>query len=217
MRNLVTALVVVLAFALVSAAQDVPRFETFAGYTYVRANPAYNSPSFSANGGSGQFVVNFNKWVGFVTNVGAVHNGNISDVHLDSTFVHYMFGPRVSIRNNSRFTPYFQYLMGGLHAGTSIHVPVTFPPQPANPIFIPGEGPVPVQGGQVSLRASHSQTSFAHALGGGFDIRISKHVSFRPIELEWFMGRLQNIRTLEDNNQQNLRFSTGFNFTFGAQ
>jgi hypothetical protein len=216
MKNLVTAIVVVLASAFVSAAQDTPRFETFAGYTYVRANAAKDNPSFSANGGSGEFVVNFNRWVGFVTNIGAVHNGNISEYHLDNTYTHYMWGPRVSFRNDSRFTPFAQFLLGGVHAGASTQVTATIPPQASNPIYIPGQGEI-VPGNQVTLRAVHSQTAFAMSLGGGFDIRISKHVSFRPIAMDWYMTRLQNIRDLTDNNQQNLRFSTGFNFTFGAQ
>jgi opacity protein-like surface antigen len=216
MKNLAIAFVVVLAFAFVSAAQDVPRVEVFAGYTYLRANAALDNPSFSANGGSGQFVYNFNRWVGFVTDIGAVHNGNINEVNLDSTFVNYMFGPRISIRKHSRLTPFFHFLMGGVHAGTSKQVTATIPPSPQNPIYIPGQGEF-VNGGQVSLRASHSQTAFGYALGGGFDIKINKYVSFRPVQLEWFFSRLQNIRTLEDHNQQNLRYSTGFNFTIGAQ
>jgi hypothetical protein len=51
--------------------------------------------------------------------------------------------------------------------------------------------------------------------GGGLDIKITKHVNFRPIQLEYFLTRLQNLRSGNDNNQSNLRYSTGFNFTFG--
>jgi hypothetical protein len=213
----VTFLVLALLFSTIAAAQDFPNAEIFAGYTYVRANAALNNPSFSANGGSGQLVLNFNRWAGFVTDIGAVHNGNISDVRLDSTFTHYMFGPRVSIRRHSRVTPFFQFLMGGVHASTSKQLDVNTLPQPENPIFIPGQGEMPPQGGPVSLRAGHSQTAFGFALGGGMDIKINKYVSFRPFSLEWYMSRLQNVRTLTDNNQQNLRYSTGFNFTFGAE
>jgi outer membrane protein OmpA-like peptidoglycan-associated protein len=212
----VTIPVLALLFTTMTAAQDFPKAEVFAGYTYVRANSALDNPSFSANGGSGQLVVNFNRWVGFVTDIGAVHNGNISDVHLDSTFTHYMFGPRISIRKHSRVTPFFQFLMGGVHASTSKGLDVDIPPHAGNPIYIPGQGDV-VQGGQVSLRAGHSQTAFGFGLGGGMDIKINKYVSFRPISLEWYMARLQNIRTLTDNNQQNLRYSTGFNFTLGGE
>ena len=43
----------VLLFALTAVAQDVPKVETFLGYTYVRANSATDVPSFSANGGGG--------------------------------------------------------------------------------------------------------------------------------------------------------------------
>src|SRR5947208_3704187 len=31
------------------------------------------------------------------------------------------------------------------------------------------------------------------------------------------MTRLQNVRSLNDNNQHNLRYTTGFNFTFGGE
>jgi hypothetical protein len=31
------------------------------------------------------------------------------------------------------------------------------------------------------------------------------------------MTRFQNMRSLNDNNQHNLRYTTGFNFTLGAQ
>src|SRR4051794_12818474 len=107
--------------ASVVSAQDYPRVEAFAGFTYTRANSASNVPAFSANGGGGQLAVNANKWVGFVMDLGAVHNGNISDVHLDSTFTNFLFGPRISLRY-SRVRPYFNVLFGGIHAGTSIAV-----------------------------------------------------------------------------------------------
>ena len=55
------------------------------------------------------------------------------------------------------------------------------------------------------------------AFGGGLDIRINKHLSFRPIGLDYYMMRLQNLRTANDNNQHCIRYTTGFNFTFGAR
>lgn len=197
----------------VCSAQDYPRVETFAGYTYMRANSASNVPAFSANGGSGQLAVNPSKWVGFVMDIGAVHNGNISDAHLDSTFTSYLFGPRISLRY-SRLRPYFQVLFGGVHAGSSVGingVPVASPP-----IYLPGQPTMPA-GTPVSLRATASQTAFAMATGGGLDIKINRHVSFRPIGLDYFMTRLQNLRTLNDNNQHNIRYTAGFNFTFGGE
>lgn len=62
-----------------------------------------------------------------------------------------------------------------------------------------------------------SQTAFAMTTGGGLDVKINNHVSFRIFQLEYFLTRFQNLRTLNDNNQNHLRYSTGVNFTFGAQ
>src|SRR5215471_11296056 len=98
--------------ATIASAQDYPRVETFAGFTYTRANSASNVPAFSANGGSGQLGVNFNKWVGFVADIGAVHNGNIGDNHLDTTITNFLFGPRITL-HRSRIRPYFNVLFGG--------------------------------------------------------------------------------------------------------
>ena len=212
MKNTWSLIGLVFAAATVVSAQDYPRAETFFGYTYTRANSATNVPAFSANGGSGQVAVNFNKWVGFVMDIGAVHNGNISDVHLDSTITNYLFGPRISLRY-SRVRPYFNVLFGGVHAGTSIAVSAV---PVAAPVYTPGV-PTPVPGQPVTLRATASQTSFGMTTGGGLDIKINRHVSFRPIGLDYFMTRLQNFRSGQDNNQHNLRYTTGFNFTFGGE
>src|SRR5262252_258771 len=94
---------------VIATARDYPRAELFTGYTYTRANSASNVPAFSMNGGGGQIFGNFNQWVGFGMDLGAVHNGNIGGAHLDSTFTNFLFGPRISLRY-SRVRPYFNVL-----------------------------------------------------------------------------------------------------------
>jgi hypothetical protein len=217
MRKNIAVLGAVSLFALTAAAQDTPKAETFIGYTYTRFNSATDVPAFSANGGGGQFVFNFHKYFGFVSDIGAVHNGNIGGYHLDTTMTNLLFGPRVPIRQWSRVTPYFQTLFGKVWASTSARVTVppgsvTIPP-PVDPNY-----GVPVTpGGSVALRASAQQTAFAMTVGGGLDIKINRVMSFRPIGLDYYLTRLQNLRSLNDNNQNNLRYTTGLNFTFGAQ
>jgi hypothetical protein len=212
----ILALAVLAGLGSVAAfgSDEYPRVETFLGYTYMRANSATNVPAFSTNGGSGQLAVNFNKWIGAVMDLGAVHNGNIGGAHLDTTFINYLWGPRVSLRY-SRFTPYFNVLFGGMHATSSTEVSAI--PIPAQPIYLPGQ-PTPVPPNTpVGLRAVTSQTAFAMATGGGLDIKISKHMSFRPVGLDYMLTRLQNVRDLQDRNQHHLRYTAGVNFTFGAQ
>jgi opacity protein-like surface antigen len=213
MKKCFAVITVVLLFSMVAAAQDAPRMETFLGYTYVRANSATDVPAFSANGGGGQFVYNFNKWIGAVADLGAVHNGNIDGFNLDTTFVNFLFGPRISVRKWSRFTPYAQVLWGGVYATGSVQINALEVPFGA----VAGDTIVVDPNQVLTARISASQTAFAMTAGGGLDIKINKHVQFRPIGLDYYMTRLQNLRTLGDNNQNNLRYTAGFNFTFGKQ
>ena len=221
MRRSISTIGVILVFAATAAAQVTPKVETFLGYTYTRANSATDVPAFSMNGGGGQVAVNFNKWVGFVMDMGAVHNGNINDRHIDTTVSNYLFGPRISLRY-SRIRPYFQTLFGGAHLGTSTATNLVggeLPPTATQlPVFVPGLGDVPIGPGQpVTGRIMASQTAFGMAVGGGLDIKINRWVSFRPIGLDYYMTRFQNLRSLNDNNQHNIRYTTGFNFTFGGE
>jgi len=212
-KILCLTVLVFLAVAIASA-QDYPRAELFTGFTYTRANSASNVPAFSANGGGGQFGINANRWLGFVFDMGAVHNGNISDTHIDTTLTNFLFGPRFTV-HRGRIRPYFNILFGGIHGSTSTSVSGI--PVASQPIYPPG-GTTPYPSNQpVTLRASASQTAFAMTTGGGLDIKISRHVSFRPIGLDYLMTRLQNFRTAQDNNQHNLRYTAGLNFTFGGE
>jgi opacity protein-like surface antigen len=215
-KILAMTLLVVLTAVIAIAADEHPKGEAFLGYDYTRVNSASNVPAFSANGGTSQFSINFGKYFGFVSELGAVHNGNISSNHIDTTLTDFLFGPRVNLRY-SRFTPFFHVLLGGVHGSTSTQVQATLPPGVTQPIYIPGMPTIPAPGTAVTLRAVASETAFAWAPGGGIDIKINKHASFRAIELDYYMMRLQNLRSKEDNNQHCLRFMTGFNFTFGAQ
>jgi len=189
-----------------AAAQDWPRYETSLGYTFTRFNSATNVPEFSANGGSAQFAYNFNRWFGGVIDLGAVHNGNIHNVQLDSTIANYLAGPRISFNRGSRIVPYFQVLVGGVYATTSAEAPLAPIMQDA--------GVIP---SGTTIRATRQETAFGMTAGGGLDIKISKHVSFRPIQVEYFLTRLENLRTLNDNSQNNLRYSAGVNFMFGGE
>jgi hypothetical protein len=216
MKKSVLVLVMVLLTALVAAASDVPRMETFLGYTYVRMSSGTNAPSFGANGGSGQFAYNFNHWLSAVVDAGGTYNNAIGQQLVNNTIVNYLAGPRLSLRH-SRFRLYGQVLFGGATARTSARLNAV-PNDPSQPIFLPGQGTLPVIPGQpITVRLVAAQTDFAMTAGGGIDLKINKYLSFRPIGLDYFMTRFQNYRTPGDNNQGSLRYTAGVNFTFGKQ
>ena len=201
MKRCISVIGAAVLFVSVAAAQDWPRFETSLNYTGTRFDSATNVRAFNANGGSGDFAYNFNRWLGGVIDVGAVHNGNV----LDSTIANYLAGPRITVHRGS-ITPYFQFLAGGAYATSSIAAPFAATLQDA--------GVIPAG---TTIRATRQETAFALTAGGGLDIKISKHVSLRPIQVEYFLTRLQNLHTFNDNSQNNIRYSAGINFMFGGE
>lgn len=206
------------------AADEAPRYETFVGYDWVRFQPNNTGlfPKFNANGGSGQFVYNFTSGFGVVFDAGAVTKGVLNGFSVDTTVANFVAGPRYSYHNHSRFTPFVEVMFGGAYSTTSTQV--TFTGIPTNPIVIPPPfRPVVTPVGTVTetvpvtARLVASTTRFAMMAGGGLDVKINKHVSFRPISVDYYLTRLPDVLTGDVSNQHNLRYSAGFNFNFGAQ
>ena len=50
--------------------------------------------------------------------------------------------------------------------------------------------------------------------GGGVDIKIGKHMWFRPIEADYYLTRIPNF-VGNDTNHDNFRYSAGINFMCG--
>jgi len=180
--------------------------ETFLGYYFVRFNP--NSaffPSFNANGGGGQFVYNFNQWVGGVVDLGAVTAGSLGGSNIDSTVINLVAGPRVTYRNGSRFQPFAHLLFGGAYSTASV------------PVGVPQERIILPTGPAVTTRLVASNTGFAMLLGGGVDIKVGDHITVRPIGADYYLTRLPNPLTGNNTNQNNFRYSAGISFVLGTQ
>lgn len=186
------------------AQTELPRFETYLGYSFTRVNSGINVPAFSANGGVGELAFNFNHWLTAVASFNAVHNGNIGGFHVDQTLFGYMFGPRINARVG-RVTPFVETLFGSTHDSRSFPVPGTT-----------------TQIGNTTLaqRFVNDANAFSMEIGGGLDLNISDHLAFRPIKLDYYMTRFQPIfieglgNANRNRNQSNLLYSTGFNFRF---
>lgn len=58
------------------------------------------------------------------------------------------------------------------------------------------------------------QNHFAMAAGGGIDVRVSKYLSIRPAEAEYFMTKIPDGL---NNRQNNFRFSTGLTLLVGRK
>ena len=104
----------------------------------------------------------------------------------------YLFGPRFNLRRFERWTPYLQFLFGGAHAWI---------------------GPTNLQ---------QTQDAFATAAGGGVDVNLTKHISIKPIQVEYVMTQFDSASLGGStagfgNHQNDIRYSGGVVFKFGSE
>ena len=90
---------------------EVPNAELSLGYSFLRAS----------DGGSASIAGNFNRWFGIVGDFGGYR---ASEAGISANVFSYLFGPRISYRDNDRITPFAQVLVGGARisaAGASLN------------------------------------------------------------------------------------------------
>ena len=184
--KLLVSLLAVLFFSAVSAyaQESAPKFDVFAGYSYVQANPGVTGfDSFHLNGGSANVAYNWKSWLSGAADFGGYTNGNILSSGNSGNFETYLFGPRVSYRHYRRYTPFGQVLFGTAHANAA------------------------------AFGTAGTQNAFAMTAGGGLDVKVLDHVAIRPFQAEYLMTRF-NEGTLGKRTQNNVRISTGFVIRF---
>jgi opacity protein-like surface antigen len=190
-----------LIFGFCAYAADGPQADVFLGYSFLRYNSAQTIPAFTANGGIGTFGWNFTRHIGLEAEFGGYHNGNVNNHQFDTTTFSYLFGPRLSWGRTKTIDPYVHVLFGGQSAHTSICC---------------------VGGVPGGTRFSADQNNFAMAAGGGLDIKISRRLLLRPIQLDYYLTRFEapNLSNptgpTSNRNQNNLRFAAGVAFNFGG-
>ena len=157
------------------------------------------------NGGSASLAFNFNRYFGIVGDFGGYASRQLEltgtganqprAVDADGTVYSYMGGPRLSYRNDTRFTPFVQVLGGGVHAST-----------------------VTVAGCAGSACSPlPSQNAFAMTAGGGLDIRLTHLLSLRAVQAEYMMTRFSAVPTGSNSSQNDLRLSSGIVLRFGGE
>ena len=184
-----------------------PKVEVFLGYSRFGTfsnNTVAGNRMIGLNGGSASIAFNFNRYIGLVGDFGGYDDSQVQltgtgvnqpiVVNSSGTAYSYMFGPRFSFRNDTRFTPFVQVLAGGIHASA-----VTAANCAGTACVV-----LPVQ------------SSFAMTGGGGLDIRITRHVGIRAVQAEYMMTRFDSIPAGGSSSQNDLRLSSGLLFSFGG-
>jgi opacity protein-like surface antigen len=181
MRKLVGLAVIALALAVPAMAQDeTPRFEAFAGYSFLHSNDSIfgTAYTYNFNGGSGQVAYNFTNMFSVVGDFGGYTTDSYSNgALLNTNVISYLVGPRVSFRSfGSRIVPFAQFLVGGARIANSITNPAV------------------------------SDNEFALAVGGGVDYKLTHYIWIRPIQAEYFLTKFTDG---DNDRQNNFRYSAG--------
>jgi opacity protein-like surface antigen len=192
MRNSsgLVVLLLLISFALPAKAQDAtPRFEAYAGYDYTRFNVNANvpgiAPSAAYNGNGGGGQIAYN--VNHWLGAVADLGGLIATSSGNGAFAGAAFTYLFGPRVNFRrgkLTPFVQVLLGGIRTTDGI------------------------------AQSTGTENNFAMTAGGGIDFKVSKHVSVRPVQAEYFLTKIPDGL---NNRQNNFRFSAGVVFRFGHQ
>ncbi len=180
---IVAAIMAAACLAAPVSAQDAPRFEIGAGYTYVRANaPPGSCGCFGMNGGTVSAAVNIVSGLGVVADGTVVHSGNVNSSGQKFTLTSYVFGPRFTLRSGKRVEPFLEGLAGVVHAsglgyGTTA--------QPAS--------------------------ALGAMAGGGIDLGLSPRIAVRLVEADYYFTHLSNGVNTQENNLR-LTFGLVFRF-----
>jgi opacity protein-like surface antigen len=197
-------------FGISAYAQEGPKADLTISYSFLRYNSAQTIPAFTANGGIATFGWNFSNHIAMEAELGGYHNGNVHDYQFDTTTFSYLFGPRISYGRSKRFDPYIHVLFGGQNASTSI-----------------AAGSILVVNPHATLsngRYSQSTNTWAMAAGGGIDFKLSRGITLRPAQIDYYLTRFEAINVTEPvgttnpsaRNQNNFRYAAGIQFTFGG-
>ena len=202
---------VVLLLGITAWAQEFPRFELAADYSFVRFAPSSSyTQGHSLNGGGGAFKVNINQYVGILMDLqGYGSTTNTFNIPRNTSFpggatgtasgdlFTYLFGPQIKVRAHG-IHPFGQLLFGAAHANVYSNI--------FKQICQPSVG-------NCAFSKTPAEDAFAMAFGGGADIPIGKRVELRPAEIDYLLTRFTN--QFSNTNQNNFRYSAGLVFNFG--
>ncbi len=200
---------VVLLLGSAAFAQDYPKIETAPAFMYIRTSGSLtntfvvngqvinNVPALNCAGGGGWTAYNVSSLVGIAMDLGGCKifsNAYGAGNTVDGSEFTYLFGPRFTYRSSSRFEPFFEVNFGGMRAS------LTCKSSAVNCVTATGGN-------------TYSKNAFAMTVGGGFQIKMSKKVSLRLVQLEYLYTRFGNSCALaacnNNNNQNSLRLKSG--------
>jgi hypothetical protein len=198
LRKFAHAILIVAAWSLLQGtgwaqAPDKNR-EADVTFTYAAMRAAErNTTSFWLQGGAVELHARFYRGLGMAASVTGMHEGSNSRLIAPLDLVTVVFGPRYTLDLHRRASMFTEGLVGEAHGFHSV--------------FALGSGSV----SNSANGTTDNSTSFALQAGGGFDLRLTRHLSTRVVQADYLRTQLPNGA---GNLQNNFRVSAGFIFRF---
>jgi len=169
MRAQISCLVVLVCIAPAALAQDV---EFFGGYSHLRTTGA-DGEHVGINGWDAALSANLGSWgvAADVSNFYGASTNNLTPVGSGGHGFMYLFGPQYSFRLVPRVTPFVHTLFGRVDGAR----------ETVGPLATGGACPSPGCSGILIT----PETAFAMAVGGGLDVKVSKHLWVRLIQADY--------------------------------
>jgi hypothetical protein len=208
--------VAVMLLGLSAWSQDTPKVEISLDYSFSHFQAVdYEQPNyffgqyFDLEGGGGGIVYNFRPTVGFKAEFQG-YTSNTRPVTVPPGYAYlpqggtanvsgdlftYMFGPEIG-KTWGHFRPFAEVLAGGAHSNVWGNA--------LEDLDLTG------------VTKSASNNAFAGAAGFGLDIGVSRHLSLRPLEVDFLYTNFNSHLKLSDN-QESWRYLGGLVFTFGGK
>jgi opacity protein-like surface antigen len=179
---------------------DDPRVTIFGGYSYVRNNGN------GLNGGDIQGTFNINRHIGITGDVSAAYRtlASISVLGVTASanqhLYTFMAGPTFTT-DMGRASLFAHALFGEAHSslGAGVQIPII---------------------GSISTNVA-SANAFGMDFGGGVDVEVTRHLSIRPVQVDYLRTQFSATDALTTGlstslgNRQNIwRYSTGIVFRF---
>ena len=186
-RSFILTIAALLTFSVFAAAQeDIHRVEGFAGYSFLRTDGEdANGDRINAHGFNGSITGNFHRYVGAKFDF-STHSKSFSDttgttpISVDLRLNQFMGG--VQFKDNQ---------VGGGRLKPFAHVLV---------------GVANLRADVSGATGSASESDFAMAVGGGLDVRASKHIDIRIFQADY------NPIFTEGDRSNNFRLGFGIVF-----
>jgi opacity protein-like surface antigen len=112
LKNL-TALVILLAAAVMVTGQETPKAELFGGYSWAGGN---------FHGWNASVTGNVNEWFGVTADFSGHYGGERAGAFEERQRAHsFLFGPRFALRSNKKLKPFVYALFGGVNFSVTLN------------------------------------------------------------------------------------------------